>query len=104
MFGSNEDLGVCNESPFQLTTQKRLSTLYSSNLDKMSFLSSDLANLSLSLKTYTFLKKKGKKNIGSLLGYSPNTLFALLNGDEKMFYEIERCFLFLGFPFSDLEA
>ena len=80
---------------------RSLSILYSSNLDKMSFLSSDLANLSLSLKTYTFLKKKGKKNIASLLDYSPNTLFSLLNGDDKMFHEIERCLLFLGLPFKE---
>ena len=99
--------------PFQLIPQagtefrlptgggNRLSILYSSNLDKMSFLSSDLANLSLSLKTYTFLKKKGKNNIASLLEYSPSTLFSLLNGDEKMFHEIERCILFLGLPFKE---
>ena len=113
LFGFNSDASVRSEFPFQLTTQagsefrlapqgpKRLSILYSSNLDKMSFLSSDLANLSLSLKTYTFLKKKGKKNIASLLEYSPNTLFSLLNGDEKMFHEIERCLLFLGLPFKE---
>ena len=88
---------------FRLPTEggNRLSILYSSNLDKMSFLSSDLANLSLSLKTYTFLKKKGKNNIASLLEYSPSTLFSLLNGDEKMFHEIERCILFLGLPFKE---
>ena len=113
LFGFNSDASVRSEFPFQLTTQagtefrlnpkgpKRLSILYSSNLDKMSFLSSDLANLSLSLKTYTFLKKKGKKNIASLLEYSPNTLFSLLNGDHKMFHEIERCLLFLGLPFKE---
>ena len=88
------------ESSFQLTTQERLSILYSSNLDKISFLSSDLANLPLSLKTYTFLKKKGKKNMASLLKCSPNALFSLLNGDEKMFHEIQRCLLFLGLPFK----
>nr|WDY12802.1 RNA polymerase alpha subunit [Chloroidium sp. KL-2023a] len=80
---------------------KRLSIIYSSNLDKMSFLSSDLANISLSLRTYTFLKKKGKNNIASLLEYSPNTLFSLLNGDKKMFHEIERCLFFLGLPFKE---
>jgi len=113
LFGFNSDTSVRSEFPFQLTTQagtefrlspqgpKRLSILYSSNLDKMSFLSSDLANLSLSLKTYTFLKKKGKKNIASLLEHSPNTLFSLLNGNEKMFHEIERCLLFLGLPFKE---
>ena len=98
---TNQRFVQVDESSFQLTTQERLSSLYGSNLDKISFLSSDLANLSLSLKTYTFLKKKGKKNMGSLLKCSPNALFSLLNGDEKMFHEIERCFLFLGLPFKE---
>ena len=106
LFGFNSDGSVrlkppVGDSCLQLTTHERLSNLYSSNLDKMSFLSSDLANLSLSLKTYTFLKKKGKGNIASLLEDSPNTLFSLLNGNEKMFHEIERCLLFLGLPFKE---
>ncbi len=105
LFGFNSDGSVrlkppIGDSCLQFTTQERLTSLYSSNLDKMSFLSSDLANLSLSLKTYTFLKKKGKGNIASLLEDSPNTLFSLLNGNEKMFHEIERCLIFLGLPFK----
>ncbi len=85
-----------SETFSQPSLQERLPILYSSNLDKMSFLSSDLANFSLSLKTYTFLKKKGKKSIGSLLEYSRHALFRFLNSDRTMFDEIEKCLLFLG--------
>ena len=98
---SDKQIRAGSEPFYQRRTQQRLSILYPSTVDKMSFLSSDLANLSLSLKTYTFLKKKGKKNIASILEYSPNALFDFLNGDEKMFYEIKRCLLILGLPFKE---
>jgi DNA-directed RNA polymerase alpha subunit len=85
-----------SESLLSCIAQERLSNSHPRELDKMSFLSLDLANLSLSLKTYTFLKKKGKKNIANILEDDPDTLFSFLNGDEKMFHEINDCFLFLG--------
>jgi len=85
-----------SETFSQPSSKERLSILYSRNLDERSFLSSDLANFSLSLKTYTFLKKKGKKSISSLLEYSQHALFRFLNSDRTMFDEIEKCLLFLG--------
>ena len=72
---------------------KRLSYLYPTNLDKMSFLSSDLANLTLSLKTYTFLKQKGIHKIGDLAGYSQKSLLHLLNRNREMFVETKTYLL-----------
>ena len=76
-----------------LNSNQRLSYLYPTNLDKMSFLSSDLANLSLSLKTYTFLKQKGIHKIGDLVGYSPKSLLQFLNKNKEMFVEVKTYLL-----------
>lgn len=59
----------------------------------MSFLSSDLANLPLSLKTYTFLKQKGIYKIGDLVGYSQKSLLHLLNRNREMFVETKTYLL-----------
>ena len=77
----------------QSFTFERLSYLYPTNLDKMSFLSSDLANLTLSLKTYTFLKQKGIHKIGDLVGYSQKSLLHLLNRNREMFVETKTYLL-----------
>ena len=80
-------------NPAFLHSNKRLSDLYRTNLDKMSFLSSDLANLTLSLKTYTFLKQKGIHKIGDLVGYSQKSLLQLLNKNKEMFVEVKTYLL-----------
>lgn len=72
---------------------QKLRYLYSTNLDKMGFLSSDLANLTLSLKTYTFLKQKGIHKIGDLVGYSQKSLLQLLNKNREMFVEVKAYLL-----------
>ena len=74
-------------------TFQRLSYLYPTNVDKMSFLSSDLANLTLSLKTYIFLKQKGIHKIGDLVGYSQKSLLHLLNRNREMFVETKTYLL-----------
>lgn len=81
---------------YQLDPSQKLQLLYPTNLDKMSFLSMDLANLSLSLNTYTFLKKKNLQKVGNLLEYTPKDLLRLLNLNRDMFVEIKTCFLLLG--------
>lgn len=84
----------CRElNPAFLHYNQRLSYLYPTNLDKMSFLSSDLANLTLSLKTYTFLKEKGIHKIGDLVGYSQKSLLQLLNKNKEMFAEVKTYLL-----------
>nr|YP_010732114.1 RNA polymerase alpha subunit [Massjukichlorella minus]WDY13028.1 RNA polymerase alpha subunit [Massjukichlorella minus] len=85
----------------QITFNKRLASLYKSNLDKMSLLSSDLSNMSLALKTYTYLKQKGIHKLDTLLEYSPKGLLQLVNGNKKMFYDIKRCILTLGLNFKE---
>nr|YP_010732136.1 RNA polymerase alpha subunit [Calidiella yingdensis]WDY13050.1 RNA polymerase alpha subunit [Calidiella yingdensis] len=80
----------------QIAVNKRLSVLYKTNLEKMSLLSSDISNLSFSLKTYIFLKQKGINKLEHLLQYSPKRLLELVNGNKKIFYDIKRCLLSLG--------
>lgn len=80
----------------QIAVNKRLSVLYKTNLEKMSLLSSDISNFSLSLKTYIFLKQKGVNKLEHLVNYSPKKLLEFVNGNKKMFYDIKRCFLSLG--------
>ena len=75
---------------YRLDSNRKLGYLYPTNLDKMSFLSSDLADLPLSLNTYTVLKQKGIHKIGSLVAHSENDLLQLLNRNRKMFAEIKR--------------
>ena len=81
---------------YRVTPNRKLGYLYPTNLDKMSLLDSDLADLALSLKTYTFLKQKGIHKIGSFIRYSKKDLLQLLNRDTEMFAEVERCFLLLA--------
>ena len=85
-----------NNKFYQLNDNQKLGCLYQTNLDKMSFLSSDLANLGLSLKTYTFLKQKNIHKIGNLVKYSSKSLLQLLNRDREMFAEVKRCFLLIS--------
>lgn len=82
---------------YQLTHTQKLEFLYPTNLDKMSFLSTDLANLALSVDTYTFLKKKKIDKVGNLLEYSPKNLYLFLNQNREMFVELKTCLLLLGF-------
>lgn len=77
-----------------LTTE--FSILYKTNLDKMSLLASDISNLSVSLKTYIFLKQKGINKLEHLLEHSPQKLLELVNGNKNMFYDIKRCLFNLG--------
>ena len=79
-----------------INLRKRLSFLYKSNLDKMSLLSSDLSNTSLSLKTYQLLKQKNIHKLDTLLAYSPTELLKVVNGNKNMFYDIKRCISTLG--------
>lgn len=81
---------------YRLHLNRKLGHLYETNLDKMSFLSSDLANLGLSLKVYTLLKRKGIHKIGSLVAYSPRSLLQLLNQNRYMFAELKRCLLVIA--------
>ena len=85
-----------NNHFYRLNLYRKLGYLYETNLDKMSFLSSDLSNLALSLKTYTFLKQKGIHKIGSLIPYSPKALLQLLNRNKDMFAEVKRCLLLIA--------
>jgi DNA-directed RNA polymerase alpha subunit len=75
---------------------KRLASLYKTNFDKSSFLSLDLCNLSLSLKTYTLLKQNDIHTIDDILKYSLKELFELVNKDKQMFSDVRNCFLRLG--------
>ena len=75
---------------YRLDSNRKLGYLYPTNLDKMSFLFSDLADLPLSLKTYIFLKQRNIHKIGSLITYSQKDLLQLLNRNRKMFAEIKR--------------
>nr|YP_010731924.1 RNA polymerase alpha subunit [Phyllosiphon coccidium]WDY12755.1 RNA polymerase alpha subunit [Phyllosiphon coccidium] len=102
----SHSFGIRASMPPQMQTSmsKRLSFLYKSNLDRMSLLSSDLGNLPLSLKTYTFLKQKGIHKLDALLNCSSNTLLQLVNGNKNMFYDIKRCVCALGLQFNDTAA
>ena len=81
---------------YRLNSNRKLGYLYATNLDKMGFLSSDLSNLGLSLKTYTLLKQKGVHKIGSLVACSPKALSSLLNKNREMFAEVKRCFVLVA--------
>lgn len=88
------------ESSLSLTKKnisKRLSYLYSKESDNSSLLSSDLSNLSLSLKTYTLLKRKGVHKLETLLKYSAKDILEIVCGNASMFSEIQRCVSALGF-------
>lgn len=91
-----KNVDLKNSAFYRLNSNQKLTLLYSTNLDKMSFLYLDLANLGLSLNTYTFLKQKGIHKIGNLLEYSPKGLLQLLNRNREMCIEIKKCFLHLG--------
>lgn len=91
--------GATNQT--QTALSKRVSFLYKSNLDKMSLLSSDLSNLSLSLKTYTFLKQKGIHKLTNLLNLSSKGILQLVNGNKNMFYDIKRCVFALGLQLNE---
>nr|YP_009104946.1 alpha subunit of RNA polymerase [Watanabea reniformis]AIT93603.1 alpha subunit of RNA polymerase [Watanabea reniformis] len=85
---------------YKARLMKVLASLYKTNFDKSSFLSLDLTNLSLSLKTYTLLKQNGIHTIDELLKYSSKELLVLLNKDKQMFYDVKNCILRLGLQMS----
>lgn len=80
---------------YQLNLHSKLGYLYKTNVEKISFLSSDVSNLGLSWPTYTLLKRKGIHKIGSLLSYSPQALFQLVNRNREIFAELRRCSLLM---------
>ena len=81
---------------YRSSSNRKLGYLYATNLEKMSFLSSDLSNLGLSLKTYTLLKQNGVHKIGNLVACSPKALLHLLNKNREMFAEVKRCFVLVA--------
>ncbi|RYX87877.1 hypothetical protein EON73_00165 [bacterium] len=91
-----KNLNLKKSAFYRLNSNQKLTFLYPTNLDKMSFLSLDLANLGLSLNTYTLLKQRGVDKIGNLLEYSPKALLQLVNKNREMSIEIKECFLHLG--------
>ena len=96
VYGNVHQLVVAGRNSYRLNPNQKLGCLYPTNLDKMSFLSSDLANLGLSLKSYTYLKQKGIHKIGNIVEYSPKSLLQLLNRNKEMFAELKRCFLLIA--------
>ena len=94
---SNQSTHVLRSAPsYKMRLMKRLASLYKTNFDKSSFLSLDLCNLSLSLKTYTLLKQNDIHTIDDILKYSLKELFELVNKDKQMFSDVRNCFLRLG--------
>ena len=89
-------LAKLSNPSYKARLMKVLASLYKTNFDKSSFLSLDLTNLSLSLKTYTLLKQNGIHTIDELLKYSSKELLVLLNKDKQMFYDVKNCILRLG--------
>lgn len=92
----SDQLLFANNHFYRLDLYRKLGYLYGTNLNKMSFLSSDLSNLGLSLKSYTLLKKKGIHKVGNLVKYSPKALLQLLNRNRDMFAEVKRCLLLIA--------
>lgn len=94
---SNQSTHVLRSATsYKMRLMKRLASLYKTNFDKSSFLSLDLCNLSLSLKTYTLLKQNDIHTIDDILKYSLKELFELVNKDKQMFSDVRNCFLRLG--------